>query len=48
MSDRTAIVNYTEEIFSISGSSVKPKVSVLILEGVRLTVSYYISELKIL
>lgn len=36
MAGHSAILNYTQEIFSLSGSSISPKISVLILAGIRL------------
>lgn len=39
LTGQSAIINYTEEIFTISGSSFEPKISVLILSGVRVIAS---------
>lgn len=42
MTGQSAIINYTEEIFTISGSSFEPKISVLILAGVRVIASFIV------
>lgn len=45
MTGQSAIVNYTEEIFTISRSSLEPKISVVILAGVRVIASLIVSGL---
>ena len=40
MAGHSAILNYTQEIFSLSGSSLPPKISVLILAGINLVSTF--------